>query len=102
MTHRAQYSVDEGVGAAFGHRHEADLTKGLGGLVIAVAANGFVVGRSAGHVEDHTSTAVTEMFIKISDKRQYLWRAVDQDGTVLDILVTSRRDARPLPGASTN
>ena len=48
-------------------------------------ANGFVVGRSAGHVEDHTSTAVTEMFIKISDKRQYLRRAVDQDGTVLDI-----------------
>jgi putative transposase len=35
-----------------------------------------------------------EMFIKIRGKIHYLWRAVDQDGNVLDILVTSRRDAR--------
>jgi putative transposase len=35
-----------------------------------------------------------EMFIKIKGKTHYLWRAVDQDGTVLDILVTSRRDAK--------
>jgi putative transposase len=34
-----------------------------------------------------------EVFITINGKRQYLWRAVDQHGTVLDILVTSRRDA---------
>jgi putative transposase len=34
-----------------------------------------------------------EVFIKIHGKTHYLWRAVDQDGTVLDILVTSRRDA---------
>ncbi len=25
-------------------------------------------------------------------RRQYLWRAVDQDGDVIDILVQSRRD----------
>ena len=35
-----------------------------------------------------------EVFIKVNGKRQYLWRAVDQDGTVLDILVQSRRDAK--------
>ncbi|MEW2491633.1 IS6 family transposase [Streptomyces sp. NPDC048411] len=35
-----------------------------------------------------------EVFIKINGKRQYLWRAVDQDGTVLDILVQSKRDAK--------
>ncbi len=35
-----------------------------------------------------------EVFIKIKGKIHYLWRAVDQDGTVLDILVTSRRDAK--------
>jgi putative transposase len=35
-----------------------------------------------------------EVFITINGQRQYLWRAVDQDGNVLDILVTSRRDAR--------
>ncbi len=35
-----------------------------------------------------------EVFIKINGKVHYLWRAVDQDGNVLDILVTSRRDAK--------
>jgi putative transposase len=35
-----------------------------------------------------------EVFIKIGGKTHYLWRAVDQDGVVLDILVTSHRDAK--------
>jgi putative transposase len=35
-----------------------------------------------------------EVFIKINGKAHYLWRAVDQHGNVLDILVTSRRDAK--------
>jgi putative transposase len=34
-----------------------------------------------------------EVFIKIVGKTHYLWREVDQHGNVLDILVTSRRDA---------
>jgi putative transposase len=33
-----------------------------------------------------------EVFIKINGDQKYLWRAVDQDGTVLDILVQNRRD----------
>ncbi|GGW57375.1 hypothetical protein GCM10010503_38400 [Streptomyces lucensis JCM 4490] len=33
-----------------------------------------------------------EVFIKVSGESKYLWRAVDQDGNVLDILVQSRRD----------
>ncbi|MFD7608306.1 IS6 family transposase [Streptomyces mirabilis] len=33
-----------------------------------------------------------EVFLKINGKRKYLWRAVDADGTVLDILVQNRRD----------
>jgi putative transposase len=33
-----------------------------------------------------------EVFIKINDAQKYLWRAVDQDGMVLDILVQNRRD----------
>ena len=37
---------------------------------------------------------VDEVFIKIGGKPHYLWRAVDQHGAVLDILVTSRRDAK--------
>ncbi len=33
-----------------------------------------------------------EVFIQIHGTQHYLWRAVDQDGNVLDILVQSRRD----------
>ncbi|MFF6881226.1 IS6 family transposase [Streptomyces sp. NPDC012474] len=33
-----------------------------------------------------------EVFIKINGERKYLWRAVDQDGMVLDILVQDGRD----------
>jgi putative transposase len=33
-----------------------------------------------------------EAFLTIKGRRYYLWRAVDQDGTVLDILVQRRRD----------
>ena len=37
---------------------------------------------------------VDEVFITIRGERHYLWRAVDQDGDVLDILVTRHRDSR--------
>ncbi len=33
-----------------------------------------------------------EVFLTINGKTSYLWRAVDQDGNVLDILVQSRRN----------
>src|SRR3954467_7485940 len=35
-----------------------------------------------------------EVQIKIAGKKHWLWRAVDQDGFVLDVLVQSRRDKR--------
>ncbi len=35
-----------------------------------------------------------EVFVTIRGQRHYLWRAVDQDGDVIDILVQRRRDAR--------
>jgi putative transposase len=35
-----------------------------------------------------------EVVITIAGKRHWLWRAVDQDGMVLDVLVQSRRDQR--------
>ena len=34
-----------------------------------------------------------EVFVKINGIIHYLWRAVDQDGNVLDVLVQSRRNA---------
>jgi putative transposase len=35
-----------------------------------------------------------EVFLKINGRLHYLWRAVDQDGDLLDILVQNRRDKK--------
>src|SRR6202043_2548306 len=35
-----------------------------------------------------------EMVVRIAGKRTYLWRAVDDEGEVLDMLVQRRRDGR--------
>ena len=35
-----------------------------------------------------------ELFVNIRGQQQYLWRAVDQDGDVIDILLQPRRDRR--------
>src|SRR3954468_17704617 len=34
------------------------------------------------------------MVVRIAGRRMYLWRAVDQEGEILDVLVQSRRDKR--------
>jgi len=34
-----------------------------------------------------------EVFVKTNGERHYLWRAVDQEGTILDAAVSKRRDA---------
>jgi transposase-like protein len=35
-----------------------------------------------------------EMFVSIGGRRMYLWRAVDDEGEILDVLVQARRDKR--------
>ena len=35
---------------------------------------------------------IDEVFVKINGKQHYLWRAVDQDGDVIDVFLQSRRD----------
>jgi putative transposase len=35
---------------------------------------------------------IDEVFVKINGKQHYLWRAVDQDGEVVDVYLQSRRD----------
>lgn len=42
-----------------------------------------------------------EVFIRIQGVQHYLWRAVDQNGVVLDILVQARRDANAAKGIVT-
>lgn len=38
--------------------------------------------------------SLDEVFVTIGGRRHHLWRAVDQDGDVVDILVQRRRTAR--------
>ena len=35
-----------------------------------------------------------ELFVRIQGRQQYLWRAVDEDGDLIDLLVQSRRNRR--------
>ena len=37
---------------------------------------------------------IDEVFVKVSGKQHYLWRAIDHEGTVLECVVTKRRDRR--------
>ena len=37
---------------------------------------------------------IDEVFVKINGEQQYLWRAVDQDGEVVDVFLQHRRDGR--------
>ena len=45
-----------------------------------------------GHLGD--TWHLDELFVTLQGRRQYLWRAVDEDGDVLDILVQARRNRR--------
>src|SRR3954454_5796990 len=48
--------------------------------------------RGRGHSD--VSLLPGEMVVTIAGKKHYLWRAVDQDGFVLEALVQSRRDKK--------
>ena len=36
--------------------------------------------------------SIDEVFVKINGQQHYLWRAVDQDGEVVDVYLQARRD----------
>ncbi len=42
----------------------------------------------------HPQWHLDEMFVSFGGKKMYLWRAVDQNGEVLDVLVQPKRDKR--------
>ena len=42
----------------------------------------------------HTTWHLDEVYLKIDGRPVYLWRAVDAEGEVLDVLVQARRDKR--------
>ena len=37
---------------------------------------------------------IDEVFVKIQGKQHYLWRAVDQDGEIVDVFLQRRRDGK--------
>src|SRR6187551_3326144 len=49
---------------------------------------------SAGGCPGRDKWHLDEVVLKIAGKKHYLWRAVDQHGVVLDVLVQSRRDKK--------
>src|SRR5499425_2048124 len=42
----------------------------------------------------HTTWHLAEVYLKIDGRMAYLWRAVDAEGEVLDVLVPSKRNKR--------
>ncbi|MEH6478257.1 MAG: DDE-type integrase/transposase/recombinase, partial [Sneathiella sp.] len=52
--------------------------------------------RVTGILNSNVGTLVTfyidEVFVKINGKQHYLWRAVDQDGEVVDVYLQAKRD----------
>ena len=48
----------------------------------------------AGILDPAREWHLDEVFIRVNGRTHFLWRAVDQDGEVLDILVQSRRDKK--------
>ena len=46
------------------------------------------------HQEYGDTFFIDEVFVKIDGKQLYLWRTVDQDGVIFDILLQRRRDRK--------
>lgn len=44
--------------------------------------------------QPHSEWFLDEVYVKIGGKPMYLWRAVDGEGEVLDVLVQKRRNKR--------
>jgi len=45
-------------------------------------------------MRDQVRWHLDEMVVRIAGKRMYLWRAVDHEGEILDVLLQGRRDRR--------
>ena len=42
----------------------------------------------------HDAYYIDEVFVRIDGKQHYLWRAVDQDGEIVDVFLQRRRDGK--------
>src|SRR4051812_44725334 len=61
-----------------------------------VPTSGPVIARGlrARRPKPHSRWHLDEVFVRIGGKPMYLWRAVDAEGEVLDVLVQPKRDRR--------
>ncbi len=50
--------------------------------------------KNSNHRTSNWRWHIDEVFVKINGKTHYLWRAVDQEGTVLECYVSKRRDKK--------
>jgi putative transposase len=83
------------------HRDIEDLLARRGGLVshesIRLWCNKFGPHYAhrlrRGHRGYGDTVFMDEVFVRIGGRQRYLWRAVDQDGEVVDVLLQERRDA---------
>src|SRR3954469_13426642 len=68
------------------------LTFSMDALSVRGLRNHHHLGTSRCRQEGHPLHHLDEVVVKIAGKKHWLWRAVDQTGMVLDVLVQSRRD----------
>ncbi len=61
-------------------------------MVRTVQVNAALHFQLGGLEADGDTFFVDEVFVKIGGKQHYLWRAVDQDGEVVDVYLQARRD----------
>jgi putative transposase len=48
----------------------------------------------AARLQPHSRWHLDEVFVRIGGKQMYLWRAVDAEGEILDVLIQSKRNKR--------
>jgi len=61
---------------------------------VVYCPKGFDDVQKRNHQEYGDTFFIDEVFVKIQGKQHYLWRAVDQDGEVVDVFLQPRRDAK--------
>ena len=59
-----------------------------------IRPGGSRVGCGRGRPRPSDRWHLDEMVVRIAGKQMYLWRAVDHEGEILDVLVQRRRDKR--------
>jgi putative transposase len=96
LYHRFPLSFPRGRGAHAGPRRDSQTIRQW----CAKFGPGYAAGPRAANPDPATKWHLNEVFLTSTGRRHYLWRAVDQDGNVLDILDQPSPTPRPPSGSS--